>query len=276
MTSMIAGGLLIWYSPPMSSKRLTIPKLIAHRGAMHYAPENTLSALRLAHKMGAMFVEFDVMLTRDGVPVIFHDDTLDRTTNGSGRVREQTYATIASLDAGSWFNPSTQSSSPRIAGFNPRFAGERVPTLDEWLQVCAELKMGINIEIKTKGGRDAYMLADHVLVSLARYWHSGLPAPLVSSASKTALKAMYSRDPSIMLGYISDFWSWRLLSTLEKYHCVSFHVYHKRVTKARVSRVKATGRKVLSYTVNDKTLGEKLFAMGVDALFTNKPDLLAD
>src|SRR4051812_26195793 len=90
-----------------------IPPLIAHRGASSEAPENTLAALKLARGRGANWVEVDVKLTQDGVPILMHDDTLERTTDGTGKVADTSWATIQTLDAGSWFDK--------------KFRGERVP-----------------------------------------------------------------------------------------------------------------------------------------------------
>ena len=94
---------------------IRIPRVVGHRGAAGHAPENTLAGLRKAVELGATWVEFDVVLTGDGVPVLLHDDTLERTTNGRGSIAETALADVRSLDAGSWFSE--------------RFAGERVPTL---------------------------------------------------------------------------------------------------------------------------------------------------
>ncbi len=107
---------------------------IAHRGASGHAPENTMAAFRRAFDMGADGVEFDVQLTKDGHPVIFHDETLQRTTNGSGALADSSLSDIAQLDAGSWFAPD--------------FAGERIPSLHDLLEF-AKGRFLLNIEIKT-------------------------------------------------------------------------------------------------------------------------------
>ncbi|HHH81805.1 MAG TPA: glycerophosphodiester phosphodiesterase, partial [Chloroflexi bacterium] len=106
--------------------------MIAHRGASAYAPENTMAAFRLAEAMGADGIEFDVKLTADGVPIVMHDATLDRTTDGSGEVARRTLNEIRKLDAGSFFEDS--------------FAGEKVPTLAEVLETLGP-DMLLNIEL---------------------------------------------------------------------------------------------------------------------------------
>ena len=112
-----------------------MPLVIAHRGASGTAPENTMAAFRQAVEMGADMIELDVQRTKDGQVVVIHDATLERTTNGSGAVRELTYAEIEQLDAGSWF------------GEGQEFAGERVPLLKEVLEFTKG-KCALNIEIK--------------------------------------------------------------------------------------------------------------------------------
>src|SRR5262249_59307691 len=101
------------------------PRVIAHRGAKATSPENTLASIRQAVAEGATWIEFDVKLTSDGHPILMHDPTLDRTTNGKGNVAETTLAAIRELDAGSWFGG--------------RFAREKVPTLEEALEVMSGL-----------------------------------------------------------------------------------------------------------------------------------------
>src|SRR5258708_11793081 len=107
---------------------MDLPRIIAHRGASAIAPENTLAAFRAAAVSGATWVEFDVSLTKDGRPVVFHDDLLDRTTDGTGLLAETPFEILTHLDAGSWFAPD--------------FSGEMVPTLEEDLVTHAGLAMG--------------------------------------------------------------------------------------------------------------------------------------
>jgi glycerophosphoryl diester phosphodiesterase len=100
---------------------LRLPFLLAHRGASHFAPENTLASIRKAHQLGAKWIEIDVMLSADGEVMVFHDDTLERTTNGHGKLCEKTCQELKTLDAGSWFAPA--------------YKGETIPTLNEVLRL---------------------------------------------------------------------------------------------------------------------------------------------
>jgi len=110
------------------------PLNIAHQGASAYAPGNTLAAFRLALEMGADGFELDIMLSADGHLVVIHDDTVDRTTDGSGPVRQKTLAELKALDAG--------------ARFDACFAGERIPTLQEVFDLVAGNRAFVNVELK--------------------------------------------------------------------------------------------------------------------------------
>ena len=118
-----------------------LPSIIGHRGAFNSAPENTLSAFRKAAQLGARWVEIDVRLSSDKVPVIFHDNVVNRTTNGQGPVGTFTLDSLKKLDAGSYYHTD--------------FSGEKIPTLLETIRLCIELNLGINIEIKPNYGQAA-------------------------------------------------------------------------------------------------------------------------
>lgn len=240
-------------------KHFKFPRIIAHRGANLLAPENTLAALYKAAEMGAKWVEFDVMLTADRQAVVMHDFKLDRTTNARGKVSNTSWQTIQKLDAGSWFSPA--------------FAGEKVPLLDEYIKVAAKLGLGINVEMKGNFF-SANLLAEHVISALARYWRSDLPRPIVSSFSRFCLRAMHKRAPEIALGWISSKWWRNMSSRLDEYHCISLSAEEKILTRERVSKLKQHGKQVLAFTVDDPHRARELLDFGVDAVFSNNPQLL--
>ncbi|MDZ7689984.1 MAG: glycerophosphodiester phosphodiesterase family protein [Balneolaceae bacterium] len=147
--------------------------IIAHRGASAYYPENTMAAFRGAVDMGAEMIELDILLSKDGVPVAFHDARLGSHTNGSGRLENYTLEQLKQLDAGAWFDA--------------KFTGQRIPTLDEVLEF-AKGKIALNIEIKTEAVTDElhggveeksialvqkYGMEDHVLFSSFDYTCGG-------------------------------------------------------------------------------------------------------
>jgi glycerophosphoryl diester phosphodiesterase len=241
-----------------STKPWPVAKLIAHRGASAVAPENTLAALAKAHELGAAWVEADVRLTLDGKAVIFHDARLDRCTNGRGAVEKTPYSVIAQLDAGSWFSP--------------QYAGEKIPTLDEWLRFAAERNFGIILDLKGNWF-NAKRLADHVSASLVQYWDHHLPPPLISSESKRCLRALAAQQMDWQLAYIMPREKGRWARFVEKLNCLSVHVDHQQMSVRWIQRLKKQGLHIAAYTVNEPTRAQQLFQLGVDSIFTDDPRL---
>ncbi len=236
-----------------------LPRLIGHRGAAAYAPENTLASIRKAAALGARWVEFDVRLTRDGALVLLHDDTLGRTAGHPARLRDVEAAALAALDAGAWFGKA--------------FAGERVPTLRAAIATLAELRLGANIEIKAVPG-DAAATARALAVLLDEAWPATLPPPLVSSFEIEALAAIQEAAPhwprGLLLKRLEG--DWRGL--LDRLDAATLNLDHKPLTAASVAAACAAGRPVLCYTVNDPARARALFDWGVTGIFSDRPDLL--
>lgn len=229
-------------------------RLIAHRGAGFLAPENTLAAFRKAHEIGAKWVEFDVMLSACGEAVVIHDETLDRTTNGHGRVMDYPYSILQTLDAGSWFDPS--------------FSGEKIPTLKEVLILLRELDLGANVEIKPAEGVEEETVRK-VLSELDQHWQGSHQPLLISSFSHTVLECVRKYSKTHFLGFLMHDWEpdWRKLC--DELNCVTVDINHEVLDEKRVSEVKATDRLLLSYTVDDVAIARRLFDWGVDAVFSN-------
>lgn len=242
----------------IEKKQWPVSRLIAHRGACAVAPENTLAALTKAHELGATWIEADVRLTLDGEVVIFHDADLERCTNGRGLVRKTPYAVVARLDAGSWFSA--------------QYAHEKVPTLDEWLQAAAKLNLGIILDLK---GRwyEAKRLADHVSVSLLRYWPPNLPRPLISSESSFCLKAMAAQQMTWDLAYIMQRERRGWIKIVDQFHCVAVHLDHQFISERWLNQLKERGLRIAAYTVNDSARAQQLFEWGIDSIFTDHPGL---
>lgn len=240
--------------------KLELPSFIAHRGASKVAPENTIVALLRAHALGAKWIEFDVMLTRDDQPIIFHDDTLDRTTNGHGKVVETMSTVVASLDAGSWFGAE--------------FQHEKIPTLKDWLNTAHQCGLGLNLEMKVKGTKQAKILAKHIVSALDACWSNTLPFPLISSFYRPCLEAIQKIAPNLPRALLINRWTSNFERLLDRYECVSLNMNQRYVTPERVAMIKRLGRKFLAYTIDDARRAAQLFDMGVDAIFTNNLDLL--
>jgi len=234
-------------------------QIIAHRGASAYAPENTMAAFNQALNLGCRFVEFDVMLSADGHPFIFHDDSLKRTTKVRGEFGLMKAEAIQSLDAGTWFSE--------------RFRGEKIPsflTVIEWL-LASDVQA--NIEIKPYPGTIEQTTVA-VLTYLNRYWPHNKPLPLVSCFEKEALILCQSLSPELPLGYLIHHWQADCIEQAKKLGCYSIHLNLGIVTQERVQAIKAEGFSVFVYTVNRPRVARNLFHWGVDAVFSDYPDLL--
>jgi glycerophosphoryl diester phosphodiesterase len=240
------------------SLSLNLPLVIGHRGAAARAPENTLAGLRRARALGVAWVEFDVRLTADGVPVLCHDARLDRTTDGAGPVSARSLATIRQNDAGSWFGPA--------------FAGEKVPTLDEALALAAELGLGVNIEVKADRGRE-YATAAAVADTINRLG----PAPpplLVSSFLTAAVAALRELVPLAARGVLfrSVPGSWAEIA--KRLGAAVIGADHRCLRPGRVAEIRAAGYPVAAFTVNDPARARQLFAWGVTSVFSDVPDMI--
>jgi glycerophosphoryl diester phosphodiesterase len=231
--------------------------VIAHRGASAYAPENTLSAFLKAAQLNIKWVEFDVMLSACEEPIIFHDETLNRTTNQQGQVADHTYAYLATLDAGSWFSPE--------------FSGERIPRLSAILALLKDTHLYANIEIKSLPGQDKQTVR-RILEEVTAYFPQPSTSILFSSFSICALKALREQSPNCFIGLLMHEWvpDWQIIC--QDLHCISVHVNQAILTPDKVKKIKDSDRMVLSYTVNHPFRAQELFSWGVDAVFSDAPD----
>ncbi|MEO3427731.1 glycerophosphodiester phosphodiesterase family protein [Pelagibius sp. CAU 1746] len=243
---------------------------MGHRGAKALAPENTLASMRAAAAAGVTWVEFDVMLTGDGQPVLFHDDTLRRTTGAEGEMARTPLAVVRGLDATRHF---TQKYS-KAAGL--RFRGQpecRVPSLEETAACLLELGLTPNVEIKPTKGL-AVETAETALTRLRKLWPADRPAPLISSFERASLAAAKRVAPDWPRGLLAEEFpaDWR--QAMAELDCVSMHLYWRRTRRADVAAVKAAGYAFAVYTVNGVRAGRRLLDKGVDCLITDRPDLL--
>jgi len=235
---------------------MDIPRVIAHRGSPKAAPENTLASFRQAAHEGARWVEFDVALTQDARPVIFHDAALDRTTDGEGLLCETPFELLTALDAGVWFAP--------------KFAGEMVPTLEEALELFLTLGLGFNMEIKPDPGRETAL--SKVAMTVARgIWPATAPTPLISSFSRAAVAAAKDALPAWPRGLIFDRLPEDWVDVARSLGLTTLNANHKNMTAEQVKTVRAAGYKLLTYTVNEPVRAAELFSWGVDAIFTDVP-----
>ena len=237
-----------------------IERLIAHRGASKYAPENTMAAFDAAAVYGAKMVEFDVMLSQDGEPFVIHDENLKRTTNGRGYINKVDADYIRSLDAGKWFSK--------------KFIDEKVPHLQEVLRWLVFANMKANIEIKPCKGMEEQTTTT-VMSLINRFWPIQAVMPLVSSFNWDVLRQCRSIAPEMPLGLLMHDWNDAWAEEAKALQVSSVHLYRKIVSAERAKAIKSQGYQLAVYTVNRRRQAKKLFNWGVDGIFSDYPDLLA-
>ncbi len=233
------------------------PLVFAHRGASAYAPENTMAAFEKAIQMGADGIELDVQLSRDGQIIICHDETLMRTTNGYGLIKDYTYDELMGFDAGSWFNP--------------QYKDEKIPTLEMLFNLVKHSSIVLNIELKNTfvpyAGLEEKLLAltkeskmeDRVIISSFNHYslvHFHKLAPYMETAI-LYMEGLYR--------------PWEYASRIG---ASSLHPYFRACYKEVVSGAHEADFEVRPFTVDDSNDLRKMINDGVDAIITNVPDRL--
>ncbi len=222
---------------------------IGHRGAMGHAPENTLASFKKALELGADCIELDVYFIENQL-VVFHDEYLDRTTNGHGKLMDQSYAYLRSLDAGE---------------------GELIPTLPE---VCALIngRAGVNIELKGPGTAEPVIKFVHSLVDSG--WHPS--QILVSSFDRQLLQTCRNLDEEIMLGILFNGPVTDHFDFAHEIKALALHPSMEVTSAPLIKSAHEHGFKVLVFTVNDEKDIEDLHKAGVDGVFTNYPEKVSN
>ena len=233
--------------------------VVAHRGGGTLAPENTLAAVAEGYRRGFRAIEFDVMLARDGVPVVLHDPYLGRTVAGSGNVSDYDAAELAAMDAGNWFSAHD--------------AGEPVPLFAAFAQHCQDHGIWMNIEIKPAPGHDTPTGATVARMAAELFAGASPSAPLLSSFSMAALAAARDAAPHLARACLFDALPANWLEQARALGAVAIHLNHKHLTAAQAGAVKAAGFGLLCYTVNRPERAAALRAWGVDCVCTDRIDL---
>ena len=233
--------------------RYPLPRWIAHRGGGSLAPENTLAGIRLAARLGYRAVEFDVMLAGDGTPVLIHDETLERTTNGRGRVSDFSHAELARLDAG---------------------GGEAIPTFADAARLCRALGLLANVEIKPAAGFDVATAEAVARVALDAWQGSDRP-PLISSFSLPALAVARDLAPDLPRGLLFEEVPAGWLDEMRRLRATTLHCDAGRLSDAVAAGAAEAGVPVLCYTVNRPEQAADLLRRGVSAMFTDRLALFA-
>ena len=236
------------------SRMKSSTKIIAHRGNACGAPENTLEAFRQAVELGADGVELDVQLSSDGVPVVIHDETLERTTDGAGAVAEHSAAEITALSAGLWFDPP--------------FPAARPPTLDAVLEVLSPAGLEIHLELKT----DIHPypgLAEAVAALVGR--RALGDRVMISSFNHHTLKEVRRCAPELPLaallsGRMIAPWDYAVREGFQ-----ALHPEYRSVDAELAENCRERGLALRAYTVDDAEAARRLMNLGLDGIMTNVP-----
>lgn len=224
---------------------------VGHRGAAAYAPENTIPSIEVALRLGAKAVEFDLRLNADGEPVLLHDETVDRTTDGRGPVAAHSHFALQRLDAGAWMHP--------------RFAGARVPTLDQALAAIAGRARPV-IEIKTE------IPTDLLLGALRRY--DVLDKALVISFVDSWLSPFRRASRDLAIGLLADQWNAEIPARARylaaELVCLNVDI----LGPGQIAACEAQALEVWCFTANDVGMVAACAAMGVTGIITDRPDLI--
>lgn len=233
------------------------PLWIAHRGAGKQAPENTLAAFRVGASHGWRAFECDVKLSRDGVPFLLHDDSLDRTTAHTGLAAEFDWAELSRLDAGSWHS--------RV------FAGEPLASLDAIAHFVLRNGHALNLELKPSPGHERH--TGHVVgLACQDLWRDALLPPLLSSFKPEALCGAQDSAPKLPRALLLDtLWpGW--WETAQDLGCVAVVTHHPLMDAPLVEKLHAAGLRALCYTVNNPADARRLLAAGIDGLISDAVD----
>lgn len=231
----------------------------AHRGASALAPENTLIAFRKAIDLGTKGIELDVQLSRDGVVMVMHDDTLDRTTNGKGRLEKFSLEELKKLDSGVWFNKS--------------FCDEKIPTLEDVIKILPE-NIKLNIEFKPDK-KNAVKIAQEVYKILEKY--KNFNSIIISSFYHQSLLEYRKLDENIPMGMLFEYDIVNMFEYIKNtgINPVSINISSEYVDEKLVEEAHLNNLKVAVYTVNSYDIAMNLKKIGVDEIFSNYPDIIS-
>lgn len=248
---------------------------ISHRGASGYAPEHTLPSYELGDQMGGDYIELDLQMTKDGELIAMHDETLDRTTNGTGQVKDHTLEEIKSLDAGSWFNTAY----PEKA--KDEYNGLQVQTLQEVIEHFGKNK---NYYIETKSP-DVYPGMEEKLLEILKDYNltrQNGPSSrvIIQSFSEESLQKVHNLNENIPLVQLLDYKGTATITDEELDHyseyAAGLGMSYKKINQDYVQKVREHDLLIHPYTVNNKEDMKQLLEWGVTGMFTNYPDVLEE
>lgn len=232
-----------------------LPIIIGHRGAYNSAPENTLISFRKAAQLGAKWIEIDVRLSSDKIPVVFHDDEVDRTTNGQGPVDRFTLESLQELDAGSHYHTD--------------FSGEKVPTLLQTITLCIELNLGLNIEIKPNLGQ-AVETVTAILATINPFQEQLRGNVLFSSFNLLCLKKLVNLSPDWPRALLVNDLNNDCLTHTKALECYALNPnYNCLANIENIKSILDSGLRIIPFTVNQISIAKNLLRLGVHSIITD-------
>lgn len=231
------------------------PMIIAHRGASRFAPENTLPAFELALSMGAEAIETDVHLTKDQVPVLIHDEKVNRTTNGKGYIKDFTFKELQNLDAGSWFAKD--------------FRGTNILSLDAFLQWAQDKPLRLNIELKNN--KIDYPHLEEIVYEYTAH-HKLLDRTIFSTFNPDSIKRLEPYKGQVEIAYLTSRGK-SLIQRAKELKVDALHIKYTLLTPGLAHACRHSGFVVRIYTVNSQKQLNQCFREACDGVITDMPNL---
>ncbi|WP_082233919.1 glycerophosphodiester phosphodiesterase [Halobacillus massiliensis] len=228
--------------------------IYAHRGASRMAPENTMAAYQLASDAGADGLEIDVQLTKDNIPVLIHDETVRRTTNGTGFVQDYTGEQIKKLDAGSWFST--------------KYSDCSILTLEEFLCWFKPLPMVLNVELKTNVIE--YKKIEEIVLDLLKKYDV-LYRTVISSFNLNSVTRVHELNKKVPTAFLTSTARRNLPNFAQEHGASDLHVKYRLLDRKLLDQCQKEKMPLRVYTINRYSYMAKCFRLGCDGIFTDVP-----
>lgn len=238
---------------------MEFPKIIAHRGFSSVAPENTMAAFKAAVDLNIDGIETDVQMSKDGHLILCHDETLDRTTNGHGLIKDHTLEQLRALSAGAWFGP--------------QFTQEKIPTLRELLDLVSDKDLLINLEIKS--GIVLYPQIEEQIIAMIHEYQIGHKV-ILSNFNHYSLLTCKAIDSSIRTGVLYECGLVDPWEYAEKLGADTLHPFLYNITPHLMAGAQDHHLPVIPFTVDSPAQMKQMIDLSVDGMFTNYPDRLLE
>lgn len=230
-------------------------EIIAHRGASKIAPENTMPAFKLAYQLGAEGIETDIHLTKDHIPVLIHDERVERTTNGIGHIKDYTFEQIKQLDAGSWFSP--------------RFSNTRIVSLEEFLMWAQFKPLHLNIELKNN--KIDYAHLENIVFEMVTHFRLQ-QRTTISTFNPHSIKRMATFKDDITLALLTSRKRKNLCTYATDLGAHALHIKYRLLDEKLISECSHRNIPLRVFTINKFTHMMRCYQLGCHGIFTDHPE----